>query len=221
MHATTDSNRIGVAIVDDDQVTRDSLADVVRRSPDLELMATFADGETALRELGERLPDVVVMDVNLAPVNSGRLNGADCVAALKAAHPKLEVLMLTVYDDDERIFESLRAGATGYILKRTRQADIIAAIKEVHEGGSPMSMKIARRVVQSFAQARETGFDPVASLTSREREILSMLSQGSLYKEIARKLGLSHNTIRVHLHSIYGKLHVQTRTQAVLKFLGR
>ena len=218
---TSTDTKITVVIVDDDRITRDSLADVVRRAGELELLAAFADGETALREIGARIPDVVVMDVNLSPVNSGRLNGADCVAALKAAHPQIEVLMLTVYDDDDRIFESLRAGATGYILKRTRQADIVAAIREVHEGGAPMSMKIARRVVQSFAQVRAASVDPMASLTAREREILAMLSEGALYKEIARKLGLSTNTVRVHLHAIYGKLHVQTRTQAVLKYLGR
>lgn len=212
--------RVKVSIVEDDRITREGLATLVRKSPDLQLVETYADGESAIRGIAHDLPDVVVMDLNLAPPGSGSLNGTDCVAALKTAHPRLQVIMLTVYDDADRIFESLRAGASGYILKRTSPAEIVAAIKEVHAGGAPMSMQIARRVVDSFRREtpRPSEFQ---SLTPREREILSLLAEGGLYKEIARKLGISTSTVRVHLHSVYSKLHVQTRTQAVLKYLGK
>lgn len=217
---STSESRVKVSIVEDDRITREGMAALVRRSPDLELVETYADGESAIRGIAHTPPDVVVMDLNLAAPGSGRLNGTDCVAAMKAAHPGLQVIMLTVYDDTDRIFESLRAGASGYILKRTPPEEIIAAIMEVHAGGAPMSMQIARRVVDSFRGEASVSSE-FRSLTPREREILSLLAEGALYKEIARKLGISTSTVRVHLHSIYSKLHVQTRTQAVLKYLGK
>ena len=212
--------RVKVSIVEDDRITREGLAALVRKSPDLQLVETYPDGEAAIRGVAHDPPDVVVMDLNLTAPGSGGLNGTDCVAALKAAHGRLQVIMLTVYDDADRIFESLRAGASGYILKRTPPEEIVAAIKEVHAGGAPMSMQIARRVVDSFRRAALVP-EEFQSLTPREREILSLLAEGGLYKEIARKLGISTSTVRVHLHSIYAKLHVQTRTQAVLKYLGK
>ena len=160
------------------------------------------------------------MDLNLAPPGSGRKSGIDCVAAVKAAVPSLQVIMLTVYDDADRVFEALKAGASGYLLKRATTEEILDAIRDVHVGGAPMSMQIARRVVESFRpEGRPAGeFD---MLTPREREILALLAEGGLYKEIAKTLGLSTSTVRVHLHSVYTKLHVQTRTQDVLKYLGR
>ena len=212
--------RVRVSIVEDDRITREGLAALVRKSPNLELVETYPDGESAIRGIAHTPPDVVVMDLNLTTPGSGQLNGTDCVAALKAAHARLQVIMLTVYDDADRIFESLRAGASGYILKRTPPEEIVAAIQEVHAGGAPMSMQIARRVVDSFRRAAPMP-EEFQSLTPREREILSLLAEGGLYKEIAKKLGISTSTVRVHLHSIYSKLHVQTRTQAVLKYLGK
>jgi len=209
---------VRVSIVEDDRITRESVADLVRRAAGLELVAAYADAESALEGVPRDPPDVVVMDLNLAPPGSGRLDGPDCVAALAASRPALQVLMLTVYDDD-RVFEALRAGASGYILKRTPPAEIVAAIEEVHRGGAPMSLKIARRVVESF-RAERGGDDEMTALTPREREILSLLSRGSLYKEIATALGVTQSTVRAHLHSIYRKLHVRTRTEAVLKYLG-
>ena len=212
--------QVRVSIVEDDRITREGLTALVRKSPDLQLVETYPDGESAIRGIAHNLPDVVVMDLNLTTPGSGQLNGTDCVAALKAAHTRLQVIMLTVYDDADRIFESLRAGASGYILKRTPPEEIVAAIKEVHAGGAPMSMQIARRVVDSFRRSEPTP-SAFQALTPREREILSLLAEGGLYKEIAKKLGISTSTVRVHLHSIYSKLHVQTRTQAVLKYLGK
>ena len=216
----TAAPRVRVAIVEDDRITRESLAALVRKSPDLELAATYADGETAVSGIADAPPDVVVTDLNLAAPGSGRINGTDCVAALKAAHPRLQVIVLTVYDDADQIFDSLRAGASGYLLKRSHPEEIVAAIKEVHAGGAPMSMQIARLVVDSFRRKAPPAAD-FQSLTPREREIVALLAEGGLYKEIASKLGISTSTVRVHLHSIYAKLHVQTRTQAVLKYLGK
>jgi len=208
---------VRVSIVEDDRITRESVAGLIHRAAGLELVAAYPDAETALHEIPADPPDVVVMDLNLAPPGSGRLDGAACVAALAAAAPGVQVLMLTVYDD-ERVFEALRAGASGYILKRTPPDEILAAIAEVHRGGAPMSLKIARRVVESFRAVRP-GADEMTALTPREREILSLLSRGSLYKEIAAALGVSQSTVRAHLHSIYGKIHGRTRTEAVLTYL--
>ena len=212
--------RLRVSIVEDDRILRETLAALVGGRDDLELVDTYPDAESAIATIPRRPPDVVVMDLNLAPPGSGRKSGIDCVAAVKAAVPSLQVIMLTVYDDADRVFEALKAGASGYLLKRATTEEILDALREVHGGGAPMSMQIARRVVESFRpEGRPAGeFD---MLTPREREILALLAEGGLYKEIAKTLGLSTSTVRVHLHSVYTKLHVQTRTQAVLKYLGR
>jgi DNA-binding NarL/FixJ family response regulator len=203
-----------VSIVEDDRVTRESLAALIARADDLECLATYPNAEDAMRDTPKRLPDVLLVDIKLP----GR-SGIECVAALKAAHPTLNVLMLTTYDDTENIFESLRAGASGYLLKRTPSPEIIAAIRDVHEGGSPMSTHIARKVVSHFHTAKPA--PEMQTLTPREHEILTLLSRGLHYKEIADQLGISTSTVRAHLHTIYGKLHVQSRTEAVVKFLGR
>ncbi|MFM1997402.1 MAG: hypothetical protein RLZZ111_1789 [Planctomycetota bacterium] len=214
------ARRLRVSIVEDDRILRESLAAVVGGTADMELVDTYPDAESAITGVPRLPPDVVVMDLNLAPPGSGRKSGIDCVAAIKAAVPMLQVIVLTVYDDADKVFEVLRAGASGYLLKRATMEEILEAIREVRSGGAPMSMQIARRVVESFrAESRPAGELDV--LTPREREILGLLAEGGLYKEIAKSLGLSTSTVRVHLHSIYTKLHVQTRTQAVLKYLGR
>jgi DNA-binding NarL/FixJ family response regulator len=214
------AQRLRVSIVEDDHVLRETLAAVVGGTADMELVDTYPDAESAITGVPRLPPDVVVMDLNLAPPGSGRKSGIDCVAAIKAALPLLQVIVLTVYDDADKVFEALRAGASGYLLKRSTTEEILEAIREVRSGGAPMSMQIARRVVESFRpEGRPAGELDV--LTPREREILGLLAEGGLYKEIAKSLGLSTSTVRVHLHSIYTKLHVQTRTQAVLKYLGR
>ncbi len=211
---------IRVSIVEDDRITRDSLATIVRRDPDLTFVASYPDGEAALRELPGNAPDVAVIDVNLAPAGSGRLDGADCLAALRARCPDLRALMLTVYDDHERIFKSLRAGAAGYVLKRATPTRIVAAIKEIHAGGAPLSVEVARQVVDSF-------HGPVippavlAKLTRREVEILAHLAKGATAKEIAQATGVTAGTVRVHLHAIYHKLGVENRLQAINVYLGR
>lgn len=212
--------QLRVSIVEDDRILRESLAALVGGTAGMQLIDAYPDAESAITGIPRLPPDVVVMDLNLAPTGSGRKSGIDCVAAIKAAVPAIQVIVLTVYDDADKVFEALRAGASGYLLKRATAEEILEAIREVRSGGAPMSMQIARRVVESFRpNARPAG--ELDILTPREREILALLAEGGLYKEIAKSLGLSTSTVRVHLHSIYTKLHVQTRTQAVLKYLGR
>jgi DNA-binding NarL/FixJ family response regulator len=205
---------IRVSIVEDDQVTRESLAELLSLAKGIEVLATYADAESAIKAVPAKAPDVLLVDINL-PGKSG----IECVAALKAALPKLQMLMLTTYDNSDAIFDSLRAGAGGYLLKRTRGPELITAIKEVHEGGSPMSASIARKVVTYFQAPRPSSNPELETLTPREQEILKHLADGLHYKEIADQLGISTSTVRAHLHTIYGKLHVQSRTEAVVKYL--
>jgi DNA-binding NarL/FixJ family response regulator len=206
---------IKVSIVEDDPATRENLMAIINRSDDLTGMETYASAEDAIRGVPKNLPDVLLVDINL-----GRRSGIECVAVLKAAHPKLQMMMVTTYDDTKIIFDALRAGASGYLLKRTPATEIIAAIKEVNEGGSPMSAQIARKVVSYFHPSRAP-VSEMETLTTREHEILTLLAKGMQYKEIADHLTISVSTVRGHLHLIYGKLHVQSRTEAVLKYLGR
>jgi DNA-binding NarL/FixJ family response regulator len=206
---------IKVSIVEDDPATRENLMTIINRSDELTALESFASAEDAIRSVPKNLPDVLLVDINL-----GRRSGIECLAVLKAAHPKLQVMIVTTYDDAKLIFEALRAGASGYLLKRTPAAEIVAAVKEVHEGGSPMSAQIARKVVSYFHPSRPLASE-METLTPREREILTLLAKGLQYKEIADHLDISTSTVRGHLHLIYGKLHVQSRTEAVLKFLGR
>lgn len=204
---------IRVCIVEDDPKTREGFVKILRHAPEIVCLGTYASVEEAEREIPKIMPDVVLMDINL-----GSGSGIDCVAALKRLHPKLQFLMLTTYDDSEMIFNSLRAGASGYLLKRSAATELLAAIVEVHEGGSPMSMQIARKVVSHFHQIRKPASD-VELLTEREQGILALLAKGLPYKQIADQLCISPSTVHGHLHKIYGKLHVQSRTEAVVKFL--
>ena len=207
---------ITISVIEDDQVTRESLAELIGLSAGLAIKAVYANAEAAMRAVPLDPPDVLLVDINLP----GR-NGIECVAALKAAHPSLQILMLTTYDDSDAISDSLRAGASGYLLKRSSAQEIIAAINDVHAGGSPMSATVARQVVSHFHPGRAATTPEMQTLTAREHEILSLLAKGLHYKEIAEQLGISTSTVRAHLHAIYGKLHVQSRTEAVVKFLKR
>ena len=206
---------IRVCIVEDDPKTREGFVKILRHAPEIVCLGAFASVEDAEREIPKIMPDVVLMDINL-----GSGSGIDCVSALKRLHPKLQFLMLTTYDDSEMIFNSLRAGASGYLLKRSAATELLAAIVEVHDGGSPMSMQIARKVVSHFHQIRKPASD-VELLTEREQGILALLAKGLPYKQIADQLGISPSTVHGHLHKIYGKLHVQSRTEAVVKFLDK
>lgn len=181
----------------------------------LECAGSYPDGESALGGLPVDRPDVVLLDINLPG-----MNGIECMRLLKSGIPAAQFIMLTAYQDDERIFESLAIGASGYLLKRSPPVAILEAVTEVHGGGSPMSSYIARRVVQSFSAKPSTPAG-TASLSPREVEVLTLLSRGFLYKEISDELKISIDTVRTHLRRIYEKLQVHTRTEAVVKYLKR
>jgi len=213
--STTDTMTIQVAIVEDDEVIRASLTDRIGQTAAFGLAGSYADAESALEELPKRKPDVVLMDINLPG-----MDGVECVRRLKPQIPKTQFLMLTVYEDNQRLFNSLIAGASGYLLKRTTPAQLMAAIREANAGGSPMTPQIARRVVQHFQSAAAPRQD-LPRLTPRETEVLNQLAQGFRYKEIICNLGISAGTLHSYISNVYEKLHVHSRTEAVVKFLNR
>jgi DNA-binding NarL/FixJ family response regulator len=204
---------INVAIVEDHDDIREGLTVLINSSDGFRCVATYSSAEAALEDLPEQEPDVVLMDIGLPG-----MSGIECIQVLKARHPELQIIMLTVYEDDDKIFNSLVAGASGYILKKTPPNKLLEAIRELHNGGSPMSPQIARKVVQTFQSMRAPSH-ATEPLSKREQEILSYLAKGHLYKEIAATLHISVETVRTHLRNIYDKLHVRTRTEAVLKYL--
>jgi DNA-binding NarL/FixJ family response regulator len=204
---------IKVALVEDDEGIRSSLTTLIRRTPALRLAGEYPDAETALKEIPRRPPNVVLMDINLPG-----MNGVECVRSLKASLPQVQFLMLTVYEDSDSLFNSLKAGASGYLLKRTASARLLEAIRDVHAGGSPMTPQLARRVVQFFSRPpQET--PPATRLTAGEREFLDQLAKGYAYKEIADRMKISIDTVRSYVRTVYEKLHVHSRTEAVVKYL--
>jgi DNA-binding NarL/FixJ family response regulator len=205
---------ITISIVEDDRGTRDSLVELCGETAGLRCVGAHATGEEALKRIPEEKPDVALVDINLPG-----MSGIECVARLKSLLPALQVLMLTTYAETDLIFNSLRAGASGYLLKNRPAAELIQAVEQVQAGGSPMTMQIARKLVEHFQQAPRRASD-LENLTKREQEILTLLSKGCLYKEISDQLDISVTTVRTHLKHIYEKLHVQSRTQAAVKFLG-
>jgi DNA-binding NarL/FixJ family response regulator len=206
---------IHVALVEDDEGIRGTLTKILGRSSEYELVCSCADAETAMTRLLEHLPDVVLMDINLPG-----MDGIACVSRLKEKMPATQFIMLTVYGDNERLFRSLMAGASGYLLKTTPSASLLDAIREVSAGGSPMTPEIARRVVQFFRTVKPPSAE-IDRLTPREKDILNQLAEGFRYKEIVDNLGMSLDTVRTHIRNIYEKLHVHSRTEAVVKYLGR
>ena len=206
---------ISVSIVEDNDQLRSTLARVLNRSEGFRCLSQYPSAEEALKDLPQIRPEVVLMDINLPG-----MNGVECVRQLKQLLPQTQVMMLTVYEDTENIFNALAAGAAGYLLKRTKSAELLDAIREVQRGGSPMTTHIARKVTQSFQKAGPSS-QPTENLSQREQEVLDCLSQGFLYKEIAEKLGISYETVHTYIRRIYEKLQVRTRTEAVAKFLRR
>jgi DNA-binding NarL/FixJ family response regulator len=204
---------ISVSIVDDNKDLLQSIANFMNRSAGFRCVSTYGSGEAALKGLQTEPPDVVLMDINMTG-----MNGIECVERLKAAAPEIQIVMLTVYEDTEKIFAALAAGASGYLLKRLSPSKLLQAIREVHAGGSPMSGSIARKVVASFQNAEGSG-QRHPQLSPREQEVLELLAQGCSNKEIADKLFISIETVTWHLRNIYTKLHVRSRTQAALRFL--
>jgi len=204
-----------VSIVEDNDKLRETLARVLNRADGFRCISQYANAEDALKDLPQIRPEVVLMDINLPG-----MNGVKCVQQLKKILPEIQVMMLTVYEDTENIFNALAAGANGYMLKRTPSAELLEAIREVHRGGSPMTMHIARKVVQSF-QSTTAATSTTEDLSEREQQVLDLLSRGLIYKEIAEKLGISYETVHTYIRRIYEKLQVRTRTEAVAKFLRR
>lgn len=204
---------ITVSIVDDEADLREHIAGYLTAAGGVTCKSAYASAEEALAQLPQDQPDVILMDINL-----GGMDGIECMRRLKVLMPEAQVLMLTVFEDSEKIFRALAAGASGYLLKRMSPAKLLEAIAEVRDGGSPMSASIARKVVQSFQAARPRG-DESVDLSQRERSVLDGLAEGLAYKQIADQLGVSIHTVRNYIRRIYEKLHVQTRTEAVAKFL--
>jgi DNA-binding NarL/FixJ family response regulator len=207
---------IAVSIVEDDARVRASLAKLVDGAPGFRCVSNHPSAEDALRELPRLRPDVVLMDINLPG-----LNGVECVRQLKPQLPGTQIIMLTVYQNTEHIFNALAAGATGYMLKQTPPPELLGAIKEVHRGGSPMSSHIARKIVLSFQQPVPASASEDANLSPREAEVLDLLAKGFLYKEIADQMKVSYATVHTHIRHIYEKLHVRSRTEAVAKHLSQ
>jgi DNA-binding NarL/FixJ family response regulator len=206
------NNVIKVSIVEDDVRVRDSLSQLIELSDGFHCISQFSTAEMALASLPAAAPDVVVMDINLPG-----MDGVECVRKLKQLLPRCQILMLTVYDQTDKIFNALAAGANGYLLKQTAPVELLASIRDVHNGGSPMSSHIARKVVQSFqTPARGAGCE---NLTAREQEVLDYLTKGYMYKEIASLLHISFDTVHTHTRHIYEKLHIRSRTELMTSHL--
>jgi DNA-binding NarL/FixJ family response regulator len=209
------STPITVSIVEDNRGTRNTLSSLLRKSGGINCVSVHGTGEEALQGIPKHRPSVVLMDINLPG-----MSGIECVVRLKQMLPETEILMITAYEDPELIFDSLRAGASGYLLKTMPLTEVVDAIHQIIEGGVPMSASVARRLIGYFNEPPKS--DPaVESLSTREREILDYLSQGFYDKDISDKLGITVGTVRNHLQRMYRKLHVRSRTEAVLKFLGK
>ena len=206
---------ISIAIVEDLDEVRDGLLQFISLSNEFRVLDTYKTAEEALYDVPSIKPDIIIMDINLPG-----LNGIECMRELKTRLPKTQFMMFTVYENDEKVFEALKAGATGYLLKNTGLVQLIEALKELHNGGSPMSANIARKLVNLF-QAEEKDKISIDVLSQREKEVLQLLAKGLLYKEIAEKLSISTATVRQHIHKIYEKLHVQNRTEALNKAFGK
>lgn len=202
---------ISIAIVEDLDEVRDGLKNFISLSTDFIVVGAFKTGEEAVSALSGDQADIVIMDIHLPG-----MTGIECIRQVREKNPSTQFMMFTVYENDENVFEALKAGASGYLLKNTGLLQIVESVKELHEGGSPMSANIARKLVNLFHdKAREA--TPVDVLSNRENEILQLLSKGLLYKEIADQLQISTGTVRQHIHKIYEKLHVQNRTEAINK----
>jgi DNA-binding NarL/FixJ family response regulator len=214
-------NILKVCIVEDNPQIQGLLEQIIQMSGEYEWLGSFSTAEEAIHKIPLLKPQIVLTDINLGEGKSG----IDCVREIKAEHPEILFMMCTVYEEDEKIFEALRAGANGYILKKTAPDKMLAAIKELSEGGAPMSSQIARKVVNAFqvkpkAEEKQT-VNLIEELTRREHEILEMIAKGMLYKEISELLFISQETVRKHVYHIYDKLHVNNRVEAINKFYGR
>jgi DNA-binding NarL/FixJ family response regulator len=205
---------VKVSIVEDLAEIREGLEELVRSDEDLLLLETFENAESAMEKIILDQPDIVIMDISLPG-----MSGIDCIRMVKEKCPGTQFMMFTVYENDEKVLQALQAGATGYLLKKTDSRRILESIKELNQGGSPMSSNIARKLVNIFLNTKKITCNDI--LTERENEVLQLLADGLLYKEIADRLRIVHGTVRQHIHNIYEKLHVQNRTEAINKALGK
>ena len=205
---------ITVCIVEDNPALRATVASYVEESPGFHCLGVFPSAEAALDGIPKLKPDVVLMDINLP-----RMNGIECVEQLKEIQPSLQIVMLTVYEDTDQVFHALAAGACGYLVKNTPPEKVLEAIQEVHGGGSPMSSHIARKVVQAFRRSEESRKE-TESLAPREQQVVELLAKGLPYKQIATEMNIGVGTLYTYIRRIYEKLHVNSRTEAVVKYLG-
>jgi len=203
---------ISVSIVEDDPSLCKGLARLIGQTRDIRCLGCYANAEEALREIPQKPSEVVLMDINLPA-----MDGIECVRKLKELLPSTRIVMVTIYENPERIFKALTAGAIGYVLKHRPSAELLDAIRDAYRGGSPMSSQIARKVVQFFQT--NTPANKAADLSSREQEVLELLAKGYLIKEISDQLGLGFDTVRTYIRRIYEKMHVHSRAQAVAKYL--
>ena len=204
--------QISVVIVEDDKLIREGIAELINSTSGFQLNAVFENCEVALKEINKVLPDVILMDISMPG-----MNGIECVKKIIAANSGIKIIMLTVYEEEQKIFDSLRAGASGYILKRSSLQEILSSIKEVVNGGGPMSPVIANKVLNYFNKSGKKSDE--INLTTRESEILKELVEGHSYKKISEILFISLDTVRSHIKSIYQKLHVNSKSEAVAKAL--
>jgi len=205
---------IRVSIVEDLTEVREGLIELVQSDEELSMVSSFKDAESAVQRLPGLQADVVIMDINLPG-----MSGIECIKTIKEKCPDTQFMMFTVYENDEKVLQALRAGATGYLLKRTDPQRILEGIKELNQGGSPMSSNIARKLLTIFVHERVVTKKEI--LSGRENEVLQLLADGLLYKEIANRLFIGHGTVRQHIHNIYEKLHVHNRTEAVNRYFDR
>ena len=205
---------IRVSIVEDLAEIREGLAELIRSDRELSLVDSFEDAESAVQKLPDLQADIVIMDINLPG-----MSGIECIKMVKEKCPATQFMMFTVYENDDKVLQAMQAGATGYLLKRTKPEQILDSIKELDQGGSPMSSNIARKLLNIFLHEKKATKKEV--LSDRENEVLQLLADGLLYKEIADRLYIGHGTVRQHLHNIYEKLHVHNRTEAVNKYFDR
>ncbi|TAL46807.1 MAG: response regulator transcription factor [Chitinophagaceae bacterium] len=205
---------VKICIVEDIKEVREGMASLLSLDSRFEMLAAWSDAETAIDELPAWQPDIVIMDINLPG-----LSGIECLKKAKALCPKTQFIMFTIYENDEKVFEALAAGANGYLLKKTSLSKIVESLIDLHEGGAPMSNQIARKVIERMHSNENT--EGIQVLSSRENEVLQLLAKGLLYKEIAEKLSITPGTVGQHVHKIYEKLHVQNRTEAINKAFGK
>jgi DNA-binding NarL/FixJ family response regulator len=208
------TNKISVSIVEDIPEVRQTIEKYIQQSDHFVFEKAYSNSESAIKDLETQIPDIMIMDINLPG-----MNGIDCISEIRKKNTTTQFLIFTVFEDDDKIFDALKAGAMGYLLKRTPKEQLLEALLDLHNGGSPMSTSIARKVIQSFSKISPSNYEN--TISKKEREVIELLAKGFLYKEIGDKLGISLNTVKQHLHNIYKKLQVDNKTEAINKYFNR